>query len=82
MTRTEMIAAIADRTGSGRSGRSAASGRRQRALQEFLPKAAVDPDRVSGIDDIMADAVTYKYISAPLSKEQLDDLVQIPERRR
>ncbi|MGP0092877.1 MAG: ABC transporter substrate-binding protein [Xanthobacteraceae bacterium] len=54
----------------------------KRALQEFLPKEAVDPDRLSGIDDVMADAITYKYISAPLSKEQLGELVQIPERRR
>ena len=53
----------------------------KRALQEFLPKAAVDPDRISGLDDIMADAVTFKYIAVPLTKEQLDELIQIPERR-
>ena len=53
----------------------------RRALQEFLPKAAVDPDRISGLDDIMADAVTFKYIPAPLSKAQLDELIQIPERK-
>ncbi|CAN0277269.1 unnamed protein product, partial [Phaeothamnion confervicola] len=35
----------------------------KRALQEFLPKEAVDPDRISGLDDIMADAVTFKYIA-------------------
>ena len=29
----------------------------------------------------MADAVTYKYLAAPLSKAQLDELVQIPERK-
>ncbi|HKC33167.1 MAG TPA: ABC transporter substrate-binding protein, partial [Xanthobacteraceae bacterium] len=28
----------------------------KRALEEFLPKAAVDPDRMSGLGDIMADA--------------------------
>jgi NitT/TauT family transport system substrate-binding protein len=54
----------------------------QRALQEFLPRAAVDPDRISGLDDIMADAVTFKYIAAPLTKDQLDELIQIPERRQ
>jgi NitT/TauT family transport system substrate-binding protein len=53
----------------------------RRALQEFLPKAAVDPDRISGLDDIMADAVTFKYIPAPLTKAQLDELIQIPERK-
>ena len=53
----------------------------KRALQEFLPKDAVDPDRISGVADVMADAVTHKYISAPLSPQQLDQLIQIPERK-
>ena len=54
----------------------------KRALQEFLPKDAVDPDRVSGVADVMADAVTHKYMSAPLSQQQLDELIQIPERKQ
>ena len=54
----------------------------KRALQEFLPKEAVDPDRISGVDDVMADAVTHKYMSAPLSKQQIDELIQIPERKQ
>jgi NitT/TauT family transport system substrate-binding protein len=54
----------------------------RRALAEFLPRAAVDPDRISGVDDVMADAVTFKYIPAPLSKQQLDELIQIPERKQ
>jgi NitT/TauT family transport system substrate-binding protein len=54
----------------------------KRSLAEFLPKAAVDPDRISGLDDIMADAVTFKYISAPLTKEQIAELIQIPERKQ
>jgi NitT/TauT family transport system substrate-binding protein len=54
----------------------------KRALAEFLPKQSVDPDRISGVDDVMADAVTFKYIPAPLSKQQLDELIQIPERRQ
>jgi len=29
----------------------------------------------------MADAVTFKYIAAPLTKDRLDELIQIPERR-
>jgi NitT/TauT family transport system substrate-binding protein len=53
----------------------------RRALQEFLPRAALDPDRISAIDAVMADAVTFKYLAAPLSKSQLDDLIQIPERK-
>lgn len=53
----------------------------RRALREFLPKAAVDPDRISGADEVMADAVAFKYIRAPLTKAQLDELIQIPERK-
>jgi NitT/TauT family transport system substrate-binding protein len=54
----------------------------KRALAEFLPKEAVDPDRISGVEDVMADAVTFKYIQAPLTKPQLDELIQIPERKQ
>ena len=36
----------------------------QRALAEFLPKEAVDPDRISGVDDVMADAVTFQIHSS------------------
>lgn len=54
----------------------------KRALAEFLPPIAVDPDRISGIDEVMADAIAFKFISATLTREQLDELIQIPERRR
>jgi len=54
----------------------------KRALAEFLPKEAVDPDRISGVDDVMADALTFKYIQSPLSKQQIDELIQIPERKK
>jgi NitT/TauT family transport system substrate-binding protein len=53
----------------------------RRALQEFLPVAAVDPDRISGVEEVMADAISFKFIAAPLSKDQLAELIQIPERR-
>jgi NitT/TauT family transport system substrate-binding protein len=53
----------------------------KRALQEFLPPAAVSPDRISGIDEVMADAIGFKFIPAPLTKDQLAELIQIPERR-
>jgi NitT/TauT family transport system substrate-binding protein len=54
----------------------------KRALAEFLPLAAVNPDRISGIDEVMADAISFKFITAPLTKEQLAELIQIPERRQ
>ena len=30
----------------------------------------------------MADAISFKFISAPLTREQLAELIQIPERRQ
>ena len=30
----------------------------------------------------MADAIAFKFITAPLTKEQLAELIQIPERRQ
>jgi NitT/TauT family transport system substrate-binding protein len=53
----------------------------RRALRDFLPLSAVSPDRISGIDEVMADAVAFKFIAAPLSKDELAELIQIPERR-
>jgi hypothetical protein len=48
----------------------------------FALPTAVDPDRISGIEEVMADAVKFKFISAPLSKEELAELIRIPERRQ
>jgi NitT/TauT family transport system substrate-binding protein len=50
----------------------------KRALAEFLPPSAVDPDRISGIEEVMADAVSFKFIAAPLTKEQLAELIRVP----
>jgi len=40
------------------------------------------PDRVSGIDAITQDAITFKVLPAPLTREQIADLIQIPPRDR
>jgi NitT/TauT family transport system substrate-binding protein len=45
---------------------------------KFMPKAVESPDKVSGLDQIMADAITFKQLSAPLTQAQLADLIQIP----
>ena len=60
-------------------GISVAMGRRTR--DDFFPKAAVDPDRIVGLDTIVPDAVALKYTTAPLTKEQLAELIQIPSRQ-
>lgn len=46
----------------------------------FMPKPVMSPDKVSGIETIMADAITFKTLTAPLSQQQLTDLIQIPPR--
>jgi len=38
---------------------------------EFHPKIALDPDRISDIEGVMAEAVALKFLDAPLTKEQL-----------
>jgi NitT/TauT family transport system substrate-binding protein len=52
----------------------------KRTRDDFFPKAAIDPDRIVGLDSIVQDAVALKFTAAPLSKEQLAELVQIPPR--
>lgn len=51
-----------------------------RARDGFFPKESLNPDRVVGLDDIVRDAVAFKFTSAPLTKEQLAELIQIPPR--
>jgi NitT/TauT family transport system substrate-binding protein len=49
----------------------------QRTRDEFFPKAALDPDSIVGLEAVMTDAIAFKYISAPLSKDQLRDLLRL-----
>jgi NitT/TauT family transport system substrate-binding protein len=44
---------------------------------EFYPKDMMAPERISGIDKVMADAVAFKYLSAPLPKETLREFFQV-----
>jgi NitT/TauT family transport system substrate-binding protein len=46
---------------------------------QLIPKDSMRIDQVSGMDQIMADAVAGKFIPAPLTAEQIKDLVQIPK---
>jgi len=53
----------------------------QRTRDDFFPKKAIDPDQIVGLEAVMPDAVALKYIPAPLTKEQLAELIQIPPRK-
>jgi NitT/TauT family transport system substrate-binding protein len=52
----------------------------KRTRDDFFPKQALDPDRIVGLDTIVNDAVQLKYTEAPLTKDQLAGLIQIPPR--
>jgi NitT/TauT family transport system substrate-binding protein len=55
---------------------SVASAKRLR--DEFFAKSALDPDTVKGLDQLMTEAVTFKYLPAPLTPAELAELVQVP----
>jgi NitT/TauT family transport system substrate-binding protein len=48
-----------------------------RQAPDYLTKANLDPTRIAGLEGVMADAVKFKYLSAPLSEAQLHELIQI-----
>jgi NitT/TauT family transport system substrate-binding protein len=50
----------------------------KRTRDEFFPFEALDPDKIIGLDALMLDAVDLKYIAAPLTKPQLDELIALP----
>jgi NitT/TauT family transport system substrate-binding protein len=52
------------------------------SIKEFHPKAAMQTDEMKDVDGIQRDAVKLKFIDAPLSKEQLAELIQIPPRKK
>ena len=53
----------------------------KRVRDEFFPKSLIDPDKIAGLDTLIPEAVNLKFISAPLTKEQLTELIQIPPRK-
>jgi NitT/TauT family transport system substrate-binding protein len=51
----------------------------RRVRDEFVPKQNALPDNIEGLDLAMNDALTFKYISKPLTSEQLKDLIQLQQ---
>jgi len=47
---------------------------------QFNPKSALNPDKLSDIDLVMQDAIAGKFLEKPLTQEQLADFIQIPPR--
>lgn len=54
----------------------------KRIRDEFLPKAAEQPDRVSGIAAMAQDAIRFGMLKAPLTAAQVAALIQIPPREK
>ena len=51
----------------------------RRTRDDFMRRENMLPDQLSGLDAVMADAVTYKFIPAPLDAETLKTLLQLQE---
>jgi len=52
----------------------------RRTRDDFFPKESINPDRITGIDEIVKDAVVLKFTASELTKDQLAELIQIPPR--
>ena len=52
----------------------------KRTRDDFFPGDAINPDKITGLEEIVKDAVELKFTPVPLTKEQLADLIQIPPR--
>ena len=46
-------------------------------VRDFIPKDTMAPDRIVGMDQIIADATRQKFILAPVTKEQVEEFVKI-----
>lgn len=53
-----------------------------RIRDDFLPKPALQPDQLIGIEAVTRDAIDFKFMQAPLTPQQLAEVIQIPARSR
>jgi NitT/TauT family transport system substrate-binding protein len=53
----------------------------KRIREQYFPMSSISPDAITGLDLVLPDAVSMRFIATPLSKEQLAELIQIPPRR-
>ena len=52
----------------------------KKGMTEFYTKKMLDPYRISGLDEVMADSLKMKLLQSVLTKEQLAELFQVPKR--
>jgi NitT/TauT family transport system substrate-binding protein len=53
----------------------------KKARDEFFPKDLVNPDRISGLESLIKEAVNLKFIDKALTAQQIAELIQIPPRK-
>jgi NitT/TauT family transport system substrate-binding protein len=53
----------------------------QKWRDEFFPKSAMSPDEIKGLDLVLDDVLKNKFISAPLTPQQIAEMIQIPPRQ-
>jgi NitT/TauT family transport system substrate-binding protein len=51
------------------------------AVKEFFPKDSMQTDKMADLDGIVRDAVKLKFLDAPLTADQLKELLQIPTQK-
>jgi len=49
----------------------------KKVRDDFFPKSLVWPDEIKGLDSLMEEAVTLKFIPSPLTKQQQAELIQV-----
>jgi NitT/TauT family transport system substrate-binding protein len=52
------------------------------SMDKFQPKETLQTDKFADLDGAIRDAVTLKFLDAPLTKEQIAELLQIPPRKK
>jgi ABC-type nitrate/sulfonate/bicarbonate transport system substrate-binding protein len=52
----------------------------QKVRDQFYPKSMLQMNEVKGMQELMQDAITFKYIPAALTEKQLEELLQLPKK--
>ena len=50
------------------------------SIAQFHPKDTMQSDKMADLDGAVSDAVKLKFLDKPMTKEQLTEFLQIPQR--
>jgi NitT/TauT family transport system substrate-binding protein len=51
-------------------------------LKDYIPKESLQTEKIIGTDEAMRDGLQFKYLTSPLTQQQLSQLIQIPSPSR